>query len=352
MSASVISYTLATLAGEIGAELQGDPECLISGLNTLQDAVAGQLSFLANPAYQKYLSSTAASAVIIHPAQTAGFTGNKLVLSNPYLGYARASSLFAPATPAAGVIHPSAEVKGASIAATASVGANAVIEAGAILGDNVIVGPGCFVGADSSIGSGSRLHANVTLYHGVSIGRGCVLHSGCVIGADGFGFAPAADGWIKIHQLGGVVIGDRVEIGAGTTIDRGALGNTVIGNGVILDNQVQIAHNVQVGDNTAIAGCAAIAGSTRVGRNCTIAGGAGLVGHIDLVDGVHISAMSIVTKSITRAGSYSSGTGMDKTSVWRKNAARFAQLDTLARRLVALERSADQQPLDDQSTDD
>lgn len=340
MPATPVSFSLSELALQLDAELQGDPGCQITGLNTLQSAVSGQLSFLANPAYQKYLAVTAASAVILHPQQAPLFAGNKLLLRNPYLGYARLTALFARPRPPAGVIHPTAVIAAtATVASSASVGAHAVIEAGAVLGEGVVVGPGCFVGADAEVGRGTYLHANVSIYHGVSLGAECIVHSGAVLGADGFGFAPGASGWVKIHQLGSVIIGDRVEIGAGTTIDRGALDNTVIGSGVILDNQVQIAHNVRIGDNTAIAGCAAVAGSTVVGRNCTIAGGAGLVGHIDIADGVHITAMSIVTKSIAEPGSYSSGTGMDKTAVWRKNAARFAQLDKLARRLAALEKT-------------
>ena len=206
------------------------------------------------------------------------------------------------------------------------------------MGDNVVIGAGCAIGNDTVIGSATRLYANVTLYHGVTIGSETILHSGCVIGADGFGFAPTSDGWVKIHQLGGVIIGDRVEIGACSTVDRGALDDTVIADGVIIDNQVQIAHNVRVGENTAIAGCTGIAGSTVIGRNCTIAGAVCIAGHLTIADGVHISAVTFINKSISEAGSYSSGTLAAPTSVWKRNAIRFGQLDRMASRLTAVEK--------------
>jgi UDP-3-O-[3-hydroxymyristoyl] glucosamine N-acyltransferase len=332
-------YRLQDLASFLGADLVGDPECTIIGLNTLQDATAGQLAFLANPVYQKYLATTQASAVIIHPKQADAFDGNKLIIGNPYLAYARLTERFTPPLAQAAGIHPTASVDpGADVAADAVIGANAVIEAGAKIGAGAVVGAGSYVGVDSMIGAGTQLHANVSVYHGVSIGSNGIFHSGSVIGADGFGFAPSDQGWVKIHQLGGVIIGDNVEVGAGTTIDRGALDDTVIADGVILDNQVQIAHNVRLGENTAIAGCVAVAGSTHIGKNCTIGGKAGIIGHLQITDNVHVTAMTLVTKSIKEPGSYSSGTGVDKTETWRKNAARFAQLDKLARRLAKLEK--------------
>ncbi|BFM15289.1 UDP-3-O-(3-hydroxymyristoyl)glucosamine N-acyltransferase [Maricurvus nonylphenolicus] len=333
-------YRLQDLASFLDADLVGDPECEISGLNTLQDATIGQLAFLANPVYQKYLATTKASAVIIHPKQADAYSGNKLIIGNPYLAYARLTERFAPQLAQDAGVHATASVDpSAEIAANAVIGANAVVDAGAHIGAGVVVGAGSYVGADSIIGEGTRLYANVSVYHGVSIGKNGIFHSGSVIGADGFGFAPSDQGWVKIHQLGGVVIGDNVEVGAGTTIDRGALDDTVIADGVILDNQVQIAHNVRLGENTAIAGCVAVAGSTHIGKNCTIGGKAGIIGHLQITDNVHVTAMSLVTKSITESGSYSSGTGVDKTEKWRKNAARFAQLDKLARRLAKLEKN-------------
>ncbi|GAA5315396.1 MAG: UDP-3-O-(3-hydroxymyristoyl)glucosamine N-acyltransferase [Candidatus Pelagadaptatus aseana] len=332
-------WTLQALADFLGAELSGDAQTVISGLNTIQDASDNQLAFLANPNYQKYLETTRAAAVILKPELADAYPGNKLILANPYLGYARLTSLFDHAPQQSTGVHTSAVVDAsATLADGVRVGANAVIEAGVVLEEDVIIGPNSFVGANSRIGRASRLHANATIYHGVTMGAHVVIHSGAVIGADGFGFAPSNEGWIKVHQLGGVVLGDRVEVGANTTIDRGALDDTVLENGVIVDNLVQIAHNVRIGENTAIAGCSGIAGSTTIGKNCTLAGGVGLVGHIDICDGVHVTGMSLVTKSITKPGSYSSGTGMSLSADWRKSAVRFNQLDKMASRLSALEK--------------
>lgn len=333
------SYQLLELAQYLGAVLVGDPKHEIRALATLQSAEADGLGFIANPAYKKYLASTQAGALLIHPDLQDEFSGNKLVTNNPYIAYARASSLFSPLRPPTAGIHPTAVIgDGCIIADTVSIGANAVIGDGVTLLDGVVIGPGCYVGDDTLIGKNTRLSANVSIYHGISIGKNCILHSGCVIGADGFGFAPDAGGWLKIHQLGGVVIGDNVEIGACTCIDRGALDDTWIADGVIIDNQVQIAHNVRIGKNTAIAGHSAIAGSTTIGANCTISGAVAIVGHITLADKVHITARSLVSASITEAGSYSSGTPLALTKDWRKNAARFRQLDSLATRLIKLER--------------
>lgn len=334
------SYRLAELAQLLDAELRGDPNQEIRALATLQSAGAAELSFIANPAYKKYLSSTRAGALLINAELAGEFAGNKLVVKNPYIAYARLSSLFEFLRAPFFGIHPTAVVGADCILGEKiSIGANAVIGDGVTLADGVIVGPGCYIGNDSAIGSNSRLAANVSVYHGVNIGADCILHSGCVIGADGFGFAPDKSGWIKIHQLGGVQIGNRVEIGACTCIDRGALDDTRIDDGVIIDNQVQIAHNVHIGKNTAIAAHSAIAGSTTIGAACTIAGAVGIAGHLTLADKVHITAMSMVSASISQAGSYSSGTALSPTRDWRKNAVRFRQLDALAIRLKKLERT-------------
>lgn len=333
------SYSLAELAQYLDAELVGDPDYEISALATIQTATANQLSFVANPAYQKYLQQTSAGALLIRKEFAAQYSGHKLILENPYLAYARASALFDFVASGDSGIHPTAVIgQGCELGQGVSLGANCVLGTGVKLGDGVVVGAGSVIGDDCHIGARSRLAANVTLYHSVVLGEDCILHSGCVLGADGFGFAPSAKGWIKIHQLGGVVIGNRVEIGASTCIDRGALDDTCIEDGVIIDNLVQIAHNVRIGKNTAIAGHTAIAGSTSIGANCTIAGAVGIVGHLQITDGVHITAMTLVTHSIDKSGSYSSGTPLDQTRDWRKNAARFRQLDALASRLIKLER--------------
>lgn len=334
------SYTLADLAVLLGAEMIGEPLHEIRALATLQSAAKYDLSFIANPAYKKYLSSTQAGALLVSPDLADEYSGNKLIVKNPYLAYAKLSAVFEVLRAPYSGIHPTAAVGlDCQLGDAISIGANAVIGDGVVLENGVVIGAGSFVGNDSVIGKNTRLAANVSVYHGVNIGSDCMLHSGCVIGADGFGFAPDAGGWIKIHQLGGVNIGNKVEIGACTCVDRGALDDTEIADGVIIDNQVQIGHNVRIGRNTAIAAHTAIAGSTTIGANCTIAGAVAIAGHLTLVDKVHISGKSMVSASINEPGSYSSGTPLAPTKDWRKNAARFRQLDSLATRLIKLERT-------------
>ena len=330
---------LAEIAQFIGATLRGDSEILIYQLNTLNEAVVGELAFLANKAYRNQLSNTSASAVILTPTDAESYEGNVLIHENPYVCYARLSALFDNGPQLEPGIHPTAVVDAsAKIAASAQVGPNVVIEARASIGERVYVGPGTVIGEDSVLGDDTRVAANVSIYRGVIIGKQTTVHSSAVIGADGFGFANEGGQWIKIHQLGGVEIGDRVEIGACTTVDRGALGNTVLEDGVILDNHVQIAHNVRVGENTAMAGYAGISGSTTIGKNCVFAAHAGAVGHVTVCDNVQAMARCTVSKSITEPGSYSSGLLMYKTREWRKHAVRFGQLNDMAQRLKKLER--------------
>lgn len=340
MSGDHLSFLLSDLAQRIGAELVGDPHYRVSSIATLQAATLSDLSFIANPAYVKYLATTKAGALIVDSELAPLFPGNKLISHNPYLCYARISELFNRTfLPVVG-IHPSAVIgQGCTLGKNISIGANAVVADGVTLGDGVVIGAGSCIGNDSCVGARSRLHANVTLYPAITIGSDCIIHSGAVIGADGFGFSPSPEGWVKIHQLGSVIVGNRVEIGANTTIDRGALDNTIIEDGVIIDNLVQIGHNVRLGKNTAIAAHTAIAGSTSIGNNCTIAGAVAIAGHVILADKVHISGMSMVSSSIDEAGSYSSGIPLSPTKVWRRNAARFRQLDNLAVRLIKIERS-------------
>lgn len=341
-------YTLADIAERFSLQLQGregvsvDSAVVVKGLSTLASAGAFHISFFANVAYREQLQSTRASAVILKASAVEDCPVPCLVADNPYLAYAKISALFDQLPVAPPSIHPTAVIHpAAKIAASASIGPHCVISADAIISDNVVIGAGCFVGEASQIGVGSYLHSRVSIYHGVTVGEKVVIHSGAVIGSDGFGFAPdfaaSGTGWCKIHQLGGVVIGNRVEIGANTCIDRGALDDTVIGDGVIIDNLVQIAHNVKIGNNTAIAACSGIAGSTEIGDNCTIAGAVGIVGHLKIADRVHITAKSLVTGSINASGSYSSGTALSPTTAWRKNAVRFSQLDSLFQRVRALE---------------
>lgn len=335
--------TLARLAELLGAELRlvagASGDLVPAGLNTLQDAGDYEVSFLASANYRRFLASTRACAVLVTQEQAESCPVSALVVANPYHAFAVATAIY-DKTPqyAAGIdasasVHPSAEVH-----ATACIGPGVVIEAHVKIAENAVIGAGSVVGEGSEIGARSRLFPNVVIYHGCFIGADCTVHSNTVIGADGFGFAPSQGQWIKIHQLGGVEIADEVEIGACTCIDRGALGNTVIGRGVKIDNMVQIAHNVQIGDYTAMAACSAVAGSAVIGKHCTIAGGAGIVGHITIADRSHVTARSLVTKSIDEAGSYSSGTPFSDSRSWRRNAVRFGQLDQMARRLGELEK--------------
>lgn len=340
---SLNCYSLAELVEIVGGEIRGDHSCEVSGLATLQSANADQLSFLANPAYEKYLSETNAAAVIVNSKSAAKCTSNVIIHDNPYLAYAKLSHLWdksALVDQSAFTIHPSAVIhdsakifEGVHIAPGVVIGAGVVIHSGGVIGANTVIGDDCVVGSDT------RIAANVTLYHGVSLGKKCIIHSGVVLGSDGFGFAPIDGKWLKISQLGGVVIEDSVEIGANTTIDRGALDNTVIEQGVILDNQIQVAHNVRIGQNTAIAACSAIAGSTVIGKNCIIGGASGIAGHLTIVDGVHITAMTMVIKSLNEPGVYSSGTGVQTNAKWRKSIARLRQLDKMAGRLKQLEQA-------------
>lgn len=333
------SYSLAELAQCINAELVGDPDYHVSAVASLQSAQAHDVSFIASPAYAKYLATCGAGVVILNQEQAAQFDGNKLIVANPYVGYARLTRLFDHSRTEVIGVHPSAVIgDGVVLGENISIAANAVIGSGVTLGDGVVVGPCVVIGDDTTIGNNTRLMANVTIYHGITIGSDCIIHSGSVIGADGFGFAPNGKEWVKIHQLGSVIIGNRVEIGACTTVDRGALGNTVLEDGVILDNLVHIAHNVRLGENCAMAATSAIAGSTVVGKNCTFAGGVGVVGHIDIGDNMHFTGMTMVSSSLSEPGSYSSGTPMSTTKEWRKNAVRFRQLDSIATRLSRLEK--------------
>ncbi len=331
--------SLGKLAGQLGVELVGDASCNITAVATLQTAGPGQISFLANSRYRRYMASTQASAVILRPEDSDACPVNALVSSNPYLTYARAATLLNPQPRQTAGIHPSAVVEpAAEIDPTAAIAANCYIAADACIGPGVQIGPGCAIGQGVSIGADSRLAANVSIADDVQIGQRALIHSGTVIGSDGFGFAPDQGEWFKVPQLGSVIIGDDVEIGANTTIDRGALEDTVIEEGVKLDNQIQIAHNVRIGAHTAIAGATGIAGSTTIGKRCQIGGGVVVVGHLMVADDVHITAMSLVTGNINQSGLYSSGTQLAGNKEWRKNAVRFGQLDGMARRLRALEK--------------
>lgn len=335
--------TLGELAERFQLTLAGDPDVPVTGLATLVAAGPQEIAFLSNRKYLSQLTETRAAAVILHPDLVEQCPVATLATDNPYLAFARVTHVFALQGDVVAGIHPSAVVHtDANVAASASIGPFAVVEAGAEIGAGAILGAGVHVGMGSRVGAHTRLHPGAKVYHDVFIGERCTLHSNCVIGADGFGFAPGPDGWEKICQLGGVRIGNDVEVGACTTIDRGALDHTFIADGVIIDNLVQVAHNCRIGKNTAIAGCTGLAGSTIIGENCTLAGGVGVVGHVEICDNVHVTGMTMVTRSITEPGSYSSGTPMMNTRDWRKSAVRFSQLDKIQQRLAAMEKHADQ----------
>ncbi|MCO1333934.1 UDP-3-O-(3-hydroxymyristoyl)glucosamine N-acyltransferase [Microbulbifer sp. OS29] len=341
------SLSLARLAQELGAELRlapgVDASQEIQGLNTLQDAGASHLAFLSNSTYRRFLKSTKAGAVLVTEECANECPVTALCVANPYLAFARATALFNTAPEAAAGIHPSAVVHPeAQVEASVRIGPGAVVEASVKLGAGAIIGANCFIGEGSVIGAGTQLYANATVHHGCFIGEKSIIHSQAVIGADGFGFAPHNGDWIKIHQLGGVQLGDEVEIGASTCIDRGALGDTVIGRGVKIDNLVQIAHNVKIGDYSAIAACTGIAGSAVIGKHCLLGGSARIAGHVTIADGCQVTANTFVTKSIEQSGNYSGALPFADSSVWRRNAVRFGQLEQMARRLKDMEKQLQQ----------
>lgn len=334
---------LGVLAQHLGAELRGDADALIDRLGPLETADAQTISFLANPRYQAQLALTQAGCVIVGPAlaDLAAARGAALVCPDPYHAFARLTQWWAARTrrPPAPGVHPTAVVEeGAIIAADASVGPLCVVGRGARIAPGAVIGPQCQVGEEASVGAGTWLKARVLLSDACRIGERGIVHGGAVIGADGFGFAPHEGRWDKIEQLGAVRIGDNVEIGANTCIDRGALDDTVLGDGVKLDNLVQIGHNVRIGDHTAFAGCVGVAGSARIGRHCTAGGGAIVLGHLEIVDHVHISAATLITRSIHKPGQYSGAFPFDDNAAWEKNAATLRQLHTLRERLRTLEK--------------
>jgi len=329
------AYDAATLAERFSLGLQGDGGARIDGVGTLVHASPSQLAFLANPRYRPQLADTRAGVVVMRAQDAEGYAGTALVASDPYATFARIAALFEPQPQHPAGIHPSAVVDpGAIVADDAHVGAFVSIGARSRIEAGAVVGPGCIIGEDCVVGAGSELIARVTLVMRVRLGQRVRIHPGAVLGADGFGLAMDAGRWLKVPQLGGVAIGDDCEIGANTTIDRGAIEDTVLEADVRLDNQIQIGHNAFIGAHTAMAGCAAVAGSARIGRYCLIGGGAGVLGHLEVCDRVVITAMSLVSSSIREPGEYSSGTGLMDNRSWRKNAARFKQLDALARRII------------------
>ena len=335
--------TLGEISQLVGAELSGDPGRRISGVATLQNAGDGELSFLANRRYYSYLKNTKASAVLLSEKDKQHSPVDTLVVKDPYLSYVKILRHFHQSPEQVAGVHASAVIsENANIDPSCHVGANVVIGDGVNIKENVYIGPGCVLDNHVMLGSGCRLVANVTLCHHVNLGNNVLLHPGVVIGADGFGIVEEDGRWLKIPQLGSVLLGDDVEVGANTTIDRGALEDTIIEEGVKIDNQVQIGHNVNVGAHTAIAGCAALAGSVKIGKRCRIGGGACINGHIEIADDVTITGMSGVANSIKEAGLYSGAMTTTDNRTWLKNTIRFVHLDELAKKILKLEKVIEQ----------
>ena len=329
-------HTAAELAERFGLGLRGDGAVEVDAVATLAGASARQLAFLSNPRYRAQLAQSKAGIVVMREDDAADHAGTSLIAEDPYVAFAKIAALFDPPRAPRPGIHPSAVVDasatvdpGAEIGPFVAIGARSRVAAGAM------IGPGCVIGEECEVGEGCELVARVTLVRRVRLGKRVLLHPGAVLGADGFGLAMDAGRWIKVPQQGGVVVGDDCEIGANTTIDRGAIEDTVLEEDVRLDNQIQIGHNVRIGAHTAMAGCSAAAGSAVIGRYCLIGGAAGILGHLTICDRVVVNAMSLVTSSIDTPGEYSSGTPLMDARSWRKSAARFKQLDALARQLNA-----------------
>jgi UDP-3-O-[3-hydroxymyristoyl] glucosamine N-acyltransferase len=337
---AVPAHNLHALAQLLGLQLHGAADVPVTGLATLEKAGPAHISFYTNKRFLPALRRTGAAAVILRPEDAAACPVPTLLAANPYAAYARLSQVFAPVPAVVAGWHPSAVIDpSAQIASDASIGPHVVIGPGAIVGARARIGANTVIGQSCVIGADVQLLANVTLYDGVRLGNRVIVHSAVVLGADGFGFAPDEGTYHKIAQLGGVEIGDDVEIGAGTTIDRGALDDTVIEAGVKIDNQVQIAHNVRIGANTIICGCSAIAGSSVIGKNCIIAGAVGVINGVTICDKVTVTAMSLVSESITEPGRYSSGTGLARNVSWLRNVANFARLSEFSKRIQQLEKS-------------
>ncbi len=339
------SYSLREIRERFGGEIAGDPAIEVREVATLETAAPSAIAFFANERYLPQLKTTRAGAVILGAAARDATRLPRIVCANPYAYFARVSGLLNPAPAARPGVHASAVVdSSAAVAVDAEIGPCAVVERGALIGAGCVIGAGCFIGAGAAIGAGSRLYPNVTVYHDCVIGQRVLLHSGVVIGADGFGIAMDEGRWVKVPQVGRVVIGDDVEIGANTTVDRGALDDTVIEEGVKLDNQIQIGHNVRIGAHTAIAACAGVAGSAKIGRYCRIGGASGIAGHITIADHVEISTYTLVTKSIRDPGTYTGAYVFEPHKEWRRNAVQLRHLAELADRVRALEAGKRNEP--------
>ena len=337
------AITLAELASITGGELHGDADAVVTMVAPMDRAMEGHVTFLSNPKYAKHLGDCQATVIMVKEAQRELCTGHVLVVDDPYIAFAKVTQALDTTPLPAYEIAPSAVISdNVQLGNNVSIGANAVIESGVQLADNVVIGAGCFIGKNAQIGANTKLWSNISIYHDVVIGSDCLIQANTVIGADGFGYANDKGEWVKIPQLGTVRIGNRVEIGACTTIDRGALDDTVIEDNVIIDNQMQIAHNVHIGYGSALAGGTIIAGSTTIGKYCIIGGGAVINGHIEIADGVTITGMGMVMRGIKEKGMYSSGIPLQPNKEWRKTATRVHRIDEMNKRLKAVEKLLEQ----------
>ncbi|MDR3214013.1 MAG: UDP-3-O-(3-hydroxymyristoyl)glucosamine N-acyltransferase [Azoarcus sp.] len=332
------------LVAQLGGELDGDGSVRLRRVATLEQAGEGDLAFLANAKYLGQLKTSRAAAFIVSSAHRDVVADRpRIVTGDPYLYFARASRFFNPAPPIVPGVHSLASVR-CAVPPSAAIDAGAVVEEGALIGEGVSIGANCYVGRSARIGHGTRLAPNVTVYAECVLGANCIVHSGAVIGSDGFGFAREPSGaWVKIPQVGKVVIGDDVEIGSNTSIDRGVLDDTVIGNGVKLDNQIQIAHNVHIGEHTAMAGSSGVAGSARIGARCVIGGQVGIVGHVSIADDVMISGCTLISKPIRKRGVYTGGLPQQTHAEWVKNFSHLRHLDALANKIRLLEQRLERQ---------
>lgn len=343
MQKPICSIRLSELAEQFDLQLKGNGDTLVEGVGTLSEATTTQISFLSNPIYREQLKTTRAAAVIVSASDAETCPVNTLIADDPYVSYAKLAECFDPRRPVNPGLHASASIDpGAKLGSNVHVGANAVIGPGCEISDAVSIGPGCVLIADCKVGSASRLVANVTICEGVTIGKRTIIHPGAIIGADGFGLAFDQDHWVKIPQLGSVQLGDDCEIGANTTIDRGAIGDTIVEDDVRLDNQIQIAHNVHIGAHTAMAACVGISGSTRIGEYCMFGGASGAAGHLQIADRTTVSGNSAVFKSITEPGEvWSSTMPAQPVREWNRSVAHLRKLEKLARRVLNLEKQTE-----------
>lgn len=339
------SFTLAEIAAQLGGDVLGDPQTRITQVASLGKAGEGDITFLANPKFRGQLAECRASAVVLRADAAEDFAGPRIVVANPYAYYARVATLLNPYKAECSGVHPSAVV-GSPVPASVSIGPNVVVGNGVTLGEGVVLNAGCVIGDGVSIGDGTVVYPKVVVYHDCQIGSRCIVHSGAVIGADGFGFAPDGQDWVKIPQIGRVLIGNDVEIGANTTVDRGAIDDTIIEDGCKLDNLVHIGHNCVIGKNSVMAGCAGIAGSTVFGEHC-IVGGAGMIsGHLNIAAGTTISGGSTLMKSIAKPGVYTSVFPIDTHEEWLRNASHLRRLSKLAERISGLEKTLKQKDIE------